>query len=208
MARCDDICARVVGDMLYNCDNKSVGGIVQTVKLVNRCSIVPSDWTINRTVGTGSGSAGCAHEITGYTGTDVIDLAGVTVQGIPGKRLLNASFTSSNTDFGWYYTHLVNLFGQGLTHETICNIKALGEGAELVAFVEQNFKGEDNLDAFLVFGWDAGLKLGDLTFDTNENNGNAVIPITSLDPDLEPYPPMFLNFGDDYAQTKAFFDSL
>lgn len=200
---CDNICAAVLNDLVYSCENKSVGGLVQTIKLVNKCDIDASEWTIDRTMS----ATACSHLVTAFTGTDPAALNAVTVQGIPGKRLLSTSFSSSNTDYGWYYTHLVNLFSQGLTRETICNIKALGEGAQLVAFVEQNFKGVDNQDAFLVYGWDAGLKLGDITINSNENNGNSIIPITSLEPDLEPYPPMIVDFGS-YTLTKTFFESL
>lgn len=199
---CDNICAAVLNDLVYSCDNKSVGGLVQTVKLINRCDLEPGDWTLTRSMT----SLACSHLIA-YSGTDPATLNGVSVQGIPGKRLLSASFTSSNTDYGWYWTHIVNLFSQGLTREAICNLKALGEGAELIAIVEQNFKGTNSQDAFMVYGWDAGLKLGDFTYNSNENNGNSVIPLTSIDPDLEPYPPMVL-FMTDYATTKTFFDTL
>ena len=198
---CDNVCAIVTNDLLYDCNYKGVGGLVQTIKLINRCDIEVNDWTLNNGV-----APACAHTIE-YTGADPIDLESVTVQGIPGKRLLNGTFTSSDTDFGTYFTHTISLFGQGLTQQGLCNIKSFANGAEVVAIVEQNFKGENNEDAFLVYGWGTGLKLGDMTHDFNENNGNSVIPLTSRDPDLEPEPPRTL-FMTDYATTKAFFDSL
>lgn len=199
---CTGICAVVKNDLTYNCDNKAIGGITQTVKLINRCDLNLADWTVSR-AGT---PTTCANNVK-YVGTDPITANAVTVQGIPGKRLLNFTFASSNTEFGWYFTHALNLFAQGLSQQVLCNIRDFSAGAEVVAIVEQNFKGEDNLDAFVVLGWDAGLKLGDMTFDANANNGNTILPITSLDPDLEPYPPLTL-LMTDYATTKAFFDSL
>lgn len=200
---CDNICAVVLNDLIYDCSNKSTGGLVQTVKLINKCDIDLSEWTVDRT----QTPTACTHLITEYTGADPAALNAVKVQGMPGKRLISATFSSSDSEYGTYYTHLVNLFIQGLTREALCNIKALGEGAELVAIVEQNAKGASNQDAFLVFGWDAGLKLGDLTYDSNANNGNTLVPITSREPDLEPFPPMVMDFGG-YATTKTFFDSL
>lgn len=199
---CDNVCAVVLNDLLYDCENKAVGGIVQTIKLINRCDIDLSDWTLERSMSPDD----CEHSVE-YTGEDPSELNARTVQGIPGKRLLNAGFNSSSTDYGWYYTHFVNLFNQGLTAQGLCNIKAFGEGADVIAIVEQNFKGTDNQDAFLVYGFDTGLKLGDVAYDSNENNGNTIIPLTSLDPDLEPFPPMRL-LMTDYETTKAFFDSL
>lgn len=198
---CDNVCSVVLNNLLYDCENKAVGGIVQTVKLINRCDINVADWTIDK----GTPEA-CAHQIE-FTGTDPATLNAVTVQGMQGKRLLNASFSSQNTDYGWYFTHIINLFNQGLTQQALCNIKAFGNGAEVIAIVEQNFKGANNEDAFQVYGWDAGLKLGDMTYDSNENNGNTIIPLTSQDPDLEPFPPLTL-LMTDYATTKTFFDSL
>lgn len=199
---CTDVCAVVLNDLLYDCDNKPTGGIVQTAKLINKCDIEAGDWTLNRAMD----GLTCTHTIQ-YSGLDPVTLNAKTIQGIPGKRLLNASFSSSNTDYGWYWTHIVNLFSLGLTREGLCNLKAFGAGAEVVVIIEQNFKGTSNQDAFLVYGWDNGLKLGDFTYDANENNGNSIIPLTSLEPDLEPFPPMVL-FNTDYATTKAFFDSL
>lgn len=198
---CTGVCSVVSNDLIYDCDQKAVGGIVQTVKLINTCDIDVSNWTVTRTT-----APTCANTIA-FSGTDPANLNAVRVQGIPGKRLLSASFTSSNTDFGTYFTHVVNLFSQGLSQQALCNITALGNGAQVIAIIEQNFKGADNNSAFLVYGWDAGLKLGDLTYDSNENNGNIVFPLSSLDPDLEPYPPLTL-LMTDYDTTKTFFDSL
>lgn len=198
---CIDQCAVVLNDLLYDCENKSVGGILQTVKLINRCDINVADWTINNGL-----TPTCTHNIA-YSAIDPVALNAVTVQGIPGKRLLNAGYSSVSQDFGWYFTHFVNLFNQGLTEASLCNVKAFGEGADVIAIVEQNAKGTNNLDAFVVYGWDTGLKLGDMTYDSNENNGNSIIPLTSLDPDLERFPPMILRMTD-YATTKTFFDGL
>lgn len=200
---CVNVCAKVLNDITFSCDVKPVGGIEQRIKLINRCDISITDWTVERSMA----AAACTHNISAYSGEDPADLNAVTVEGIPGKRLLNSTFASSNTDFGTYYTHTVSLFAQGMTENNLCNIKAFGEGAEVVAIIEQKFKGTAGESSFLVYGWDQGLKLADFTFDHNENNGGAVIPLSSLDPDLEPFPPMVLSMTD-YETTKAFFDSL
>lgn len=200
---CENVCAKVINDSLYNCDLKGISGIEQRVKLINRCDITLSDWTIARSLT----PTECSHMITAYTGEDPADLNAVTIEGIPGKRLLNASFPWTNGDYGIDYTHTVNLFAGALTQLALCNLKALGRGAEVIAIVEQRFKGADGDDSFLVYGWDQGLKLADGTFDHNENNGNLIIPLSSMDPDLEPDPPMVL-LMTDYDTTKVWFDSL
>jgi hypothetical protein len=203
MAGCTDVCAKLVADMAYDCNNKSTGGIYQTIKLVNICDIVDNlaDFTVNSTTG-----ATCSHTITAFAG-DPADLNAVTANALPNKQLMFAGFSSSDTDYGTYFTHNIQLFSQGMTEASICNIKALGNGAEVVAFVHQKNMGADNEEAFWVYGFNNGLKLGEVTFSTSENSGNILIPLTSKEPDLETQPPLRVLFSD-YATTKAFFDAL
>lgn len=200
MANCADICAKIADDLIYDCDNKSVGGVEQVIKLINRCDINPEDWTKT------SPSGSCDHSIS-YDGADPSELEAVQAQGIPGKRLLNASFTPSDEDFGMYFTHSIDIFAQGLNKTTLCNIKNFANGAEVVAIVEQKNKGENGESAFLVYGFDSGLRMGDFTYDANENNGSFTIPLESKEGDLEPNPPYILSITD-YETTKTFFESL
>jgi len=203
MAGCASVCAKLVADMTYDCNNKSTGGIYQTIKLVNICDIV--DNLANFTVSSTNGAT-CSHSITDFTG-DPADLNAVTATALPNKQLMKAGFTSSDTDYGMYFTHNIQLYSQGMTEASICNIKALGNGAEVVAFVHQKNMGTDNKEAFWVYGFNNGLKLGEVTFSTSENSGNILIPLTSKEPDLETQPPLRLLLTD-YATTKTFFDSL
>jgi hypothetical protein len=189
--------------MAYDCNNKSTGGIYQTIKLVNICDIVANlgDFTVENASG-----AECKHSITAFAG-DPADLNAVTANALPNKQLMNAGFTSNDTDYGTYFTHTIQLFSQGMTEQAVCNIKALGNGAEVVAFVHQKNMGTDNKEAFWVYGFNNGLKLGEIAFSTSENSGNILIPLTSKEPDLETQPPLRLLLGD-YATTKTFFDAL
>lgn len=203
MGLCGNVCAKVVTDIITNCNNKSVGGIFQTIKLVNLCDIYDNlaDFTVNS-----NSSPTCSHTITAFAGT-ASDLNAITATALPNKQLMNAGFSASDTDFGIYFTHNIQLFSQGMTEASICNIKALGNGAEVVAFVHQKNMGTDNKEAYWVYGWTNGLKLGEVTFNTSENSGNILIPLTSKEPDLEPQPPLRLLLGD-FETTKTFFDSL
>jgi hypothetical protein len=200
---CVNVCAKLVTDMAYDCNNKSTGGIYQSIKLVNLCDIAQNlaDFTVNDTSG-----VTCNHTITAFGG-DPADLNAVTANALPNKQLMNAGFASSDTDYGTYFTHSIQLFSQGMTEASVCNIKALGNGAEVVAFVQQKNGGTDNEESFWVYGFKNGLKLGDVTFSTSENSGNILIPLTSKEPDLETQPPLRVLFTD-YATTKAFFDAL
>ena len=203
---CTNICAKVINDIAFDCSVATVGGLEQKIKLINKCDINLTDWTVTRTLS----SSACSHVISDYdTGeeTDPKDLNAITVTGVPGKRLLNATFSATNTDNGVRFVHTVQLYTQSLSPNTLCTIKALGRGAEVVAIVEQKTKGATGDSAFLVYGWDAGLKLADFTYDPNENNGGAIIQLSSIDPDTEPDPPLRL-FMTNYNTTKVFFESL
>ncbi|MCQ9638599.1 hypothetical protein MP478_04290 [Chryseobacterium sp. WG14] len=196
-------CAKIINNSLFNCDNKATGGLEQTIKLINRDDILANlgDFTIQRTM-----SPACQHSISAYAG-DPETLKAVTFEGIPSKQLLSASYSLSIGDYADLFTHTVNLFSQGMTIDTVCNLKALAVGAEVIAIVHQRDKGTDNKDAFWVYGFDNGLKIGEFTWNSNENNGNSIIPLASREPNLEKDPPLRLLLTD-YTTTKAFFDSL
>ncbi len=136
---------KIINNSLFNCDNKSTGGLEQTIKLINRDDILANlgDFTIQRAM-----APACQHSITAYAG-DPTTLKAVTFEGIPSKQLLSASYNLTIGDYADLFTHTVNLFSQGMTIETVCNLKALAVGAEVVAIVHQRDKGTDNKDAFL-----------------------------------------------------------
>lgn len=80
-------------------------------------------------------------------------------------------------------------------------------GGRFVVVYESRYKGVDNLDAFKVRGWENGLKLSEMTENTNENSGSLVFALASEEGDFESYPyNVFLE--TDYATSKATFDTL
>jgi hypothetical protein len=197
MPICDSVCAKIITDQLVSCDFKPVGGLEQEIKLVNSCDI--SDNIADFTVTT-------AGVITAFSGTPA-SLNAVKIQGIPSKRLLYDSFSWANTDYFPLCTHVVNLFGQGLSKESVANLNSFLNGASVVAFVKAIDTGVANDSQYWVYGWKNGLKLADGTFNRNENNGNFVYSLTSLEPSLEPSAPLRL-FLTDLPTTQAFFDGL
>src|SRR5690625_455224 len=198
---CANVCAVIAGNLVYDCDNKSVGGVEQTVKLINLCDKNISDWTVTR-----NGVGECANTIA-FTGEDPEDLNASTITAIPGKSLLTARFSLEQGDFQDMFVHEVDIFGQNLSEDVLCKINAFGNGAAVIAIVEDKSKGTDGEDAFKVYGFDSGLMIGDFSHDFNENNGSAIITLSSRDPNFEPYAPLILRMTD-YEPTKAFFDSL
>ncbi|SDT47273.1 hypothetical protein SAMN05192545_3927 [Maribacter dokdonensis] len=105
----------------------------------------------------------------------------------------------------------------GFTHSFACQLAGFSaENAErlnelkngnYVLVVESNFKGEDNVDAFKVFGLKTGMTLTEATHGSNENSGAITYVLSTEEGNFEKYIFQTLVLGD-YAATKAQFDTL
>jgi hypothetical protein len=193
-------CGAIIDNLVYDCNNKSTGGLQQELKLVNLSDIKAnlSQFTIE--------DDSTNHTISAFTGT-AANLNGVTVEAIPNKQLLKAGFVTTETDFGTFVTHNVDLWSQSITEQSMLFLKSLVNGAEVVAFVKNKTGPNSQDETYWVYGFNNGLKLSDTTFNSAENSGTFVIPIASKEPDLEPTLPYRLLITD-LATTKTFYDSL
>ena len=193
------ICGKIFSEQSFDCDLKPTGGLDQTIILINKDDIDLTSSVVDRTLTDTAGT----HKVTtlqlqsGKTGFEFTS--------IRSKRLFSAGASINiNDDSPNDWTHTINTRVFNLCEESLVFLKALGEGAELVAIVQSNDKGLANACAFQVYGWDKGLKLTEATFDSNENKGTIPLVLSSQEPDLEPYPPM-LYLDTDYATTLAAF---
>ena len=193
-------CGTIIDNLVYNCADKSTGGLQQELKLVNLSTLKDNlaDFTVNDTT--------TQHTISAFAGTPA-DLDGVIVEGIPNKQLLKAGFATTETDFGTFVTHTVDLWSQAVTEKSMLFLKSLVNGAEVVAFIKQKSGGVAGAETYWVYGFNNGLKIGDAAFNSAENSGSFIIPLTSKEPDLEPTLPYRLLLTDA-ATTKVFFDAL
>ena len=191
------VCGKLTLGFLFDCNNRSTGGVGQVMKLYNKADIdrVASAVMID----------GTNHKITNLAA--IANAPVIKVQSLPNKRLISATFTPTDTDYGTFWTHQVRFPALGLTEDALISLRELAAGAELVAIVEDNFGGTSGEDRFKVYGWNNGLKLIESPYDSNANNGNIPIVIGSKEPDLEPNPPLVW-FETDAATTKAAFDAL
>lgn len=105
----------------------------------------------------------------------------------------------------------------GFLHNFLCRISSSSaENAErarelsqgrFVVVVETRYKGTANAEAFKVMGWENGVKLSELTWNTIENSGSVPYIVATEEGDVESYPyNVFLE--TDYATSKATFDAL
>lgn len=191
-------CGQLIDDLVYDCTQKGTGGLEQEIKLVNLCKI--KDFLASFTILDST----TKHQISAFTGAGA-DLEAVKITGIPNKQLFKAGFSSSDNDYGTFVTHTIDVWTSALTEKSALFLKSLVNGAEVVAFVKK--KTSNLAETYWVYGFNNGLKLGDVTFNTAENSGTIIIPLTSKDPDLEPTLPYKIDLGTP-ALNKAFFDSL
>lgn len=105
----------------------------------------------------------------------------------------------------------------GFLHNFLCRIAtSSAENAErarelsqgrFVVVVETKYKGALQAEAFKVFGWECGVKLSEMTWNTLENSGAIPYTVATEEGDTESYPyNVFLE--TDYATSKATFDTL
>jgi len=195
------VCGKIFSDFLAQCEI-GTGGIEQTILIGNRDDIDLNATTRDVTM---TGIA-CTHKITALvmkTGTQMYKLEGLT-----GKRMINAGFTFNDGGSDAVNTFTHNIFGRAfnLDEATLCYVKGLGKGADLFAIIRDNNKGLLNVDEFKILGLDRGLKLSELAHNYNENNGTLPFTLSSKEPDLEPNPP-YIWLETDNATTLAKWDA-
>ena len=146
--------------------------------------------------------------VTGATISDLVlkaGLSGIAIEWYKDLASANSSFAPSTEDVdGFLHNFLTRL-----VTSTVENAERANElkNGRFVMVYETKYKGVDSLDAFKVAGWESGLKLSEMTFNTLENSGSTLFTLATEEGDVEQYPyQVFLEV--DYATSKATFDSL
>ena len=101
------------------------------------------------------------------------------------------------------------MFAGVILTPSAANKKSLSEissGSKYVVVVEKKWKGVSQADAFEVLGWDAGMTISEMTWNTKESDGIIKFAVSSEDGYEEP--DMTRNVLEtDYATTKTAFDA-
>ena len=116
----------------------------------------------------------------------------------------NAAVASTDGQEG--FTHSITGRIEGSTLEASERLKELQQG-RFIQVVKTIFKGSNQEDEFKVLGFSNGLELSESTIVSNENNGNILFTMTTLDGNIEPYMYNVLLMGDSDS-TKEAFDGL
>lgn len=182
----------LTADMLYNCADKPKKGldggraVIINYKHVDRQGSTEAGATISDLI-TLAGTSGFAAEW-------FKDLASA-----------NSAFTpSTDQEDGFVHNFLTRI--KNASANSAERAAELSQGL-FVVVCETKYKGVNNAEAFKVFGWENGLKLSEMVFDTLANSGSLLYTVSTEEGSTETYPfNIFLEA--DYATSKATFDTL
>lgn len=194
------VCGKINAGALWDCSQKDTGGIEQVeILLINRGDIDLSKTVVQRDMTNNIHKISKLQLVTGAKA--------YSFQGISSKRVLSASYSKQDGDFLDTVSHTVNIAIYNQCEESLVTLNQFVDGAEVVAIIENKSKGNNNTCAFQIYGFDRGLKAGEMNYNSNENNGIVLLPLMSREPDFEPYVP-YNYLETDYATTKTKIETL
>tara|TARA_R110002049_G_scaffold309180_1_gene518127 strand:- start:16203 stop:16796 length:594 start_codon:yes stop_codon:yes gene_type:complete len=185
---------KLSADIQKDCDNKPIGGIEVDVVLINLSDIDKATSTLAAT------NDLLITNLATNTGT-----SGYFVEGI--KQSQGASFELVKKEDSFdVFKHTFSGVVLNPSVENKASLSSIASGERYVAIVEKKWKGEGQEDAFEVLGWDAGLEISEMTWNTKESDG--IIKFVIASPDGNEEPRMTRNLLEtNYATTKTAFDN-
>ena len=186
---CED---KLSADIIKDCDNPPKAGIEVNAVFINFEDVDKATSTLD-----------VANDLIITSLATLSGTSGYNIEGI--KQVNGASFELVKKEESFdAYTHL---FAGVLLAPSAANKKLLDEiasGGRYVVVLEKKWKGIDQADAFEVLGWDSGLEISTVVWNTKESDGVIKFEVASADGYEEPK--MARNLLEtDYATTKIAF---
>lgn len=186
---CED---KLAADIIKDCDNKPVGGLEVSAVLINFDDIDKTTSTLDPT-----------NDLIITNLSTYSTKSGFALEGI--KQTNGASFELVKKEDSYdMYKHLfsgVILTPSAANKKSMANIAS---GGRYVVVVEKKFKGALLADSFEVLGWDSGLVISTLVWNSKESDGVIKFELASEDGYEEPEMSRN-NLETDYATTKVAF---
>ena len=185
------LCDKLTAGIASNC-NRLVSGVNQKLVLANREDISFTRDSTNPQLITGVSLIGGA--------------TGFLFEGRRNSVTPSSAMQSTKYDVGFIHTVGFVIFDNNAAVKKI--IAQLASG-DVVAFIENNYKGVAGNASFEIFGTDAGLVLKTVGSDkyNADTQGAYELSLSTPDGSFEPYLPSSL-FVTDYAASKVIFNSL
>jgi len=188
---CED---KLTAGIIKDCDNKPKGGIEVNVVIINFDDVDKATSTLD-----GSNDL-IITNLSTLSGT-----SGFFIEGV--KQVNGASFELVKKEESFdMYSHR---FAGVILAPSAANKKRLDEiasGGRYVIVVEKKWKGSSQADAFEVLGWDSGIVIDSIVWNTKESDGVVKFEIASEEGFEEPTMTRN-NLETNYATTKIAFDA-
>ena len=181
-------------DIQKDCDNKPKGGIEVGVVIINFDDIDKVTSTMDVT--------------NDLIITSLATLSGTTGYLLEGVKQVNGASSEFILNPEGFDKHSHKFSGVILTPSS-ANKKSLSQmasGGRYVVVIEKKWKGASNVEAFEVLGWDSGLIMSSIVWNTKEADGVIKFELASESGYEENELPK-TNLETDYATTKTAFDS-
>jgi hypothetical protein len=183
---------KLTADILKDCDNKASGGIEVNVVLINFDDIDKATSVTD--------ANGVITNLSTKSGT-----SGFFVEGVKQVQGASAELVKKEDGFD-KYTHLFSGVVLSPSAENKKSLSEIASGSSYVAVIEKKWKGDAQEDAFEVLGWDVGLVISTVVWNTKESDGVIKFELASEEGFEEPELPRN-NLETNYATTKLAFDN-
>lgn len=188
---CDE---KLTGAIAKNCDEKPQAGIEVNVVIINMDDIDYASSTFDGT------NDLLITNLATKSGTQ-----GYFIEGI--KQTQGASFELVKKEEG--FDGFKHKFEGVILEPSVENKQRLSElsaGGRFIVVVEKKWKGVDDEDAFEVLGWNSGMEIETVIWNTKEADGIIKFSLASVD-GFEETRMTYNNLETDFATTKVAFDA-
>ena len=183
---------KLAADIEKDCDNKPKGGIEVNVVIINMDDVDKSTSTTD--------AVDRITNLSTFSGTSGFSLEGI-------KQVNGASFELIKNEEGFdKYNHVFAGVILNPSAENKKSLSNIASGGRYVVVIEKKWKGIDQDDAFEVLGWDTGMVISTVVWNTKEADGVIKFELASEAAFEEPEMTRN-NLETNYATTKVAFDA-
>ena len=189
------ICGQITSNLTANCTNPLQPGAEVTLTLINR-----EDW-IDAAITYNGSNTEVIENVVLASGIVAYTYIGVNKSLVPKYELIKGAYSE-------LYNHEINLKIFDVTPTAKAQLELLAKG-QVVAIVQNKYRGTAGNAAYEVYGADSGLVCTQLIreISSTDTSGAFDIILKSDEGSLEPHMPNTF-FITDYATTKAVVDGL
>lgn len=180
------------GDISFDCNDKPIRG------LDGRRAVIINVEDIDRTQLTQTGATVSALEL--YEGK-----AGFKVEWYKELGSTEVEYAPSDEDIDGFTHSFLARFAT-TTANNAERARELKNGRFIVV-VETSYKGDNNQEAFKIYGLHTGMELAELTGNSQENSGSLLFTLSTREGTFEPFP-YNVFFDTSYETTKNTVDAL